>query len=94
MTAGKRELTEVTCCVCLQVSDTRGAMQESLKVLQDAKRSRRKAAQTKAITFVSGVGLIAGGAGLTASGVGAVAGVPMMIAGVAAVGGSAIGGIR
>ena len=45
-------------------------MQESIRQLRMAKRDRRRAAQTKAITFVTGVGLIAGGAGLTATGVG------------------------
>lgn len=45
-------------------------MQESLRQLRRAKSDRRKAAQTKAITFVTGVGLVAGGAGLTATGVG------------------------
>ena len=45
-------------------------MQESLRQLRMAKESRRKAATTKAVTFVTGVGLVAGGAGLTATGVG------------------------
>ena len=45
-------------------------MQESLRQLRMAKESRRKAATTKAVTFVTGVGLVAGGAGLTATGFG------------------------
>jgi len=45
-------------------------MQASLVQLRAAKVYRRKAAQTKAVTFVTGVGLVAGGAGLTATGVG------------------------
>ena len=53
-----------------QVCSTRSTMQESVRQLRAAKRDRRRAAQTKAITFVTGVGLIAGGAGLTATGVG------------------------
>jgi hypothetical protein len=45
-------------------------MQESLVQLRAAKVYRRRAAQTKAVTFVTGVGLVAGGVGLTATGVG------------------------
>ena len=45
-------------------------MRQSLVQLRAAKAHRRKAAQTKAVTFVTGMGLVAGGAGLTATGVG------------------------
>lgn len=54
----------------MQVTNTAVTMQESLRHLRNAKRDRRKAAQAKAVTFVTGVGLVAGGAGLTATGVG------------------------
>lgn len=54
----------------LQVCSTASTMQESLRQLRAAKESRRKAATTKAVTFVTGVGLVAGGAGLTATGFG------------------------
>lgn len=53
-----------------QVCSTASTMQESLRQLRMAKESRRKAATTKAVTFVTGVGLVAGGAGLTATGFG------------------------
>ena len=49
-------------------------MQESLVQLREAKAHRRRAAQKKATTFVTGAGLIAGGAALTATGAGAIAG--------------------
>lgn len=58
------------CAIYAQVCKTGATMQESLQQLRQAKKHRRRAAQTKAITFVTGVGLVAGGAGLTATGVG------------------------
>ena len=54
----------------MQVSSTASTMRQSLVELRAAKAYRRRAARTKAITFVTGVGLVAGGAGLTATGVG------------------------
>ena len=57
-------------CTMAQVMSTASTMRESLRQLRAAKESRRKAATTKAVTFVTGVGLVAGGAGLTATGFG------------------------
>ena len=65
-------------------------MREGLAQLIEAKKHRRAAAQKKAITFVSGVGLVAGGIALAASGPGAVVGIPMAVIGAGVIGISAL----
>ena len=75
----------------MQVLNTQAQMREGLVQLIEAKKHRRAAAQKKAITFVAGVGLVAGGAGLIASGGGAIVGVPMAIIGAGVIGLSAMG---
>ncbi|KAK9808185.1 hypothetical protein WJX73_006209 [Symbiochloris irregularis] len=72
------------------VLNAQGQMREGLAQLIEAKKHRRSAAQKKAITFVSGVGLVAGGIALAASGPGAVVGIPMAVIGAGVVGISAL----
>ena len=74
----------------VQVLNAQGQMREGLAQLIEAKKHRRSAAQKKAITFVSGVGLVAGGIALAASGPGAVVGIPMAVIGAGVVGISAL----
>ena len=73
----------------MQVLNTKDQMAAGLAQLLEAKKHRRRAAQKKAITFVSGAGLIAGGVALAATGPGAVVGIPMAIVGAGVAGASA-----
>lgn len=71
------------------VLNTKDQMSAGLAQLIEAKAHRRRAAQKKAITFVSGVGLIGAGAGISATGAGAVIGIPMAIVGAGIAGAAA-----
>lgn len=72
-----------------QVLNAKEQMSAGLEQLIEAKAFRRKAAQKKAITFVTGVALVGVGAGVSATGAGAVIGIPVAIAGAAIAGAAA-----
>ena len=83
-----RQRSSASVCA-LQVLNTKDQMSAGLAQLIEAKAHRRRAAQKKAITFVSGVGLIGAGAGISATGAGAVIGIPMAIVGAGIAGAAA-----
>ncbi|KAK9822775.1 hypothetical protein WJX74_007719 [Apatococcus lobatus] len=68
------------------VMNTQHSVRKGIESLLIAKEIRKKSAQKKALTFVTGAGITAAGAGIAATGAGAPIGVPIALAGAGVMG--------
>ena len=70
----------------MQVLNTQNSVRKGIESLLISKEFRKKSAQKKAMTFVTGAGITAAGAGIAATGAGAPIGVPIALVGAGVMG--------